>query len=374
MDANLVSQSPMGAFGVNFYKAIGEQSGNLIASPLSAYFALAMVLMGARGKSESEMLRVLRLPAGLSAKNDIERLFSELTSHLNSMQQVELSLANRAFAAADIRIKPDYAKSLTKTFSSQIANVNFADPKTKNLINEWVEKVTKNKIRNLFKDDFDSATRLVLVNAVYFKGSWKNAFDKKLTSSQKFKTGGSSVQVQMMSHPRKTYMYRNLEEYNAQLLELPYKGGELSMVIILPNKDDGLAQLERSLGRADIAELLSKASNTSNVIFSMPKFKIETSLKLNAYLQKMGLVDIFTKGANLTGISEESLSVTTVVQKAFIEVNEEGTEAAASTGIGIGLTSVPNFTDFRCDHPFLYFVTFKRLFTLFGGRVMNPAA
>ncbi|XP_059483548.1 alpha-1-antiproteinase-like [Neocloeon triangulifer] len=365
-----VLQSPISGFGINFYKTLQATEGNVVASPISAYIALAMALMGARGGTETELRQALQLP---SQRDEVERFFFETISGLKNAKEVKLKLANKAFIASNLEVKPDYVSSLEKNFFTTIESIDFTAPKATKKINNWIAWATNRKILTLFENDLPPTTKLVLVSALYFKGKWKQAFSRSQTETASFKSAGRSFNVQMMYQQAKLF-YKELDQYDAKLVILPYEGDEMSMVIVLPNKEDGLAELEGKLGRGDLADLISGVKR-SLLQLSVPRFKIESTHDLKSLLQKNGVNLIFSRNANFSGITDENVSVDSIMQKAFIEVNEEGAEAAAATGVTfVGLSALqPRQVIFNCDHPFLYFVLFKRSFTIFGGRVTSPA-
>ncbi|XP_059482067.1 serpin B3-like isoform X2 [Neocloeon triangulifer] len=364
-----VKTSPFSAFGINFYKKLQETEGNVVASPISALTVLAMALNGARGETEAELRQALQVSA---VREEVERIFFEAINSLKKTENAVVTMANKAFIADRFNIKPNYVASLKKSFLTTIEGIDFSASDATTKINDWVAEATNQKIQKLFVDPLDSATRLVLVNALYFKGEWRKQFDRDETETKPFKSTSGNLNVQMMSLSSAFY-YKKLDQYDAQLVEIPYKGNEFSMVIILPNKEDGLTELEGKLGQQNLTELLFDAE-WSRVNISLPRFKIESSHDLKPLMQKMGVNLIFLNGSDFSGITDENVSVTSIVQKAYIDVNEEGSEAAAATGISMELTSAPGLSgfNFNCDHPFLYFVLFKRAFTIFGGRVSKP--
>ncbi|CAB3385094.1 Hypothetical predicted protein [Cloeon dipterum] len=318
-------------FSREFYRVVAEaEPGNLVSSPMSCLIALAMAHAGAKGDSIPKIARGLRLPENIT---DALQGLSEVVEQLREAPSVELSIANKIYVKQDFPILEEYSTALEKYFQVEAENVVFTDPSTADKINDWVSNQTKDKIKNLVdSNSFDGLTRLVLVNAIYFKGPWLKPFKKDKTHNRPFFTDeNNSVEVPFM-YQKTHFPYNKLDELDAQLLVMPYEGLELSMAIILPNKKEGLKELEEKLATADLGKLL-QSGYPRDVEVYLPKFKIETSLDLVDHLSKMGLSHIFSDDVNLTGISiAEELKVSKVVQKAFIEVSEEGTEAAAATG------------------------------------------
>ncbi|CAB3385440.1 Hypothetical predicted protein [Cloeon dipterum] len=319
-------------FSRQFYRVVAEaEPGNIVSSPLSCLIALAMAHAGAKGDSIPIIAEGLRLPENMT--HALEGL-SEVVTQFRRAEKVELSLANKIYVKQDFPILEEFSMALAKYFQVKAENVVFTDPSTADKINKWVSEQTKNKIKNLVDSNFfDDQTRLVLVNATYFKGSWLKPFKTHKTRDRPFFTDeNSSVPVPMMFQQRE-FTYRKLDELDAQLLILPYQGNDMSMAIILPNKKNGLKELEENLANSNLGKLLQSASPLEVTVY-LPKFKIETSLDLVDHLTKMGLRHIFSDDVNLTGISTtDDLKVSNVVQKAFIEVSEEGTEAAAATAM-----------------------------------------
>ncbi len=218
-------------------------------------------------------------------------------------------------------------------------------------------------------------TRLVLTNAVYFKGDWVKPFDKKATKEEDFAISAQDkVKVPLM-HQKAELGYA--EEDTLQLLEMPYAGRELSMVVLLPKKVDGLAELEKSISVDRLDSLLSKL-RAREVVTYLPKFKMEASFGLKPTLETLGMKRAFSAEADFSGISEQKdLSISAVIHKAFVDVNEEGTEAAAATGIMMRATAARQTVQppvFRADHPFLFLIRETTTGSiLFMGRLTNPA-
>ncbi|XP_076756700.1 serine protease inhibitor 3/4 isoform X3 [Xylocopa sonorina] len=358
-------------FSSSFFQTVAEEnSGNLIMSPLSADVVLAMAAYGARGETENQFKKVLHLPS----PNDLGKSgYQTLIDNLNSVQENKLLLANKIFIAKHFSVKPTY-KDITQTyFRSAAQTVDFSkSQEAANIINSWVQQNTNNLIKDIFSPaDLDTMTALVLVNAVYFKGQWKNKFNSEDTKSMPFHIDNNTVKNVPTMHRQGTYQYGELPDLNARFIVIPYKGDELSMVIILPNKIDGLTEVEKKLQTVNLSNILNQGYEREVNLF-LPKFKVESKIVLNSVLQKMGLVDAFTGDANFSGISDNGLTVSKVVQKAFIEVNEEGSEAAAATEFEIAYFAYPSVEEFRVNGPFFYTIMARNgSIILFNGRVID---
>ncbi|XP_047344055.1 antichymotrypsin-2-like isoform X7 [Vespa velutina] len=357
-------------FSSLFFREVGKENrGNLITSPLSASIALSMAAYGSRGETEKEFKQVLHLPEESVARTG----YSNIISTLNAVKDVELRLANKIFINKQFSVKPSFQELTQSAFLSASQNLDFSQNiQAADTINQWVEEQTNKRIKDLINpSNVNGGTAMVLVNAVYFKGNWKTKFDPKLTKNEPFHvTKNEIINVPTMSMTG-NFKYAELTELNAKLLELPYKGEEFSMIIIVPNDIDGLAELEEKLPQYDIGELLKKAYKTE-VQLHLPKFKIESSLNLNQNLKNLGIKEAFSQSANFEGISDIELKISDVVQKAFIEVNEEGSEAAGASGINIeDRLGRPTVDPVHIDIPFLVIIQRDNVY-LFVARVQKP--
>ncbi|TFK12368.1 tRNA 2'-phosphotransferase 1 [Platysternon megacephalum] len=406
-------------FCLDFFKELNKDrpSGNIIYSPLSISAALGMVLLGARGNTATQIQKVLRFTElrenenpgtgrSLAATSDensesssrrslhphlpvpddqcdipggIHSQFHDIFSAINEpTTSYELANANRLYGEKTFNFLQQYLSCIQKLYQAELEPVDFlnAAEETRKQINVWVETFTKGKIKDLFAPNtLSTNTKLVLVNAVYFKGQWAVEFKKENTKETPFQINKTtSKPVQMMYHKDK-YKIAIIEEHDCQVLELPYKGGDLSMYILLPKDYTGLTQLEKELTYEKLTTWISPDSlKEDEVAVSLPRFKIETEAQLNQYLKALGITNLFSHESDLSGIAEAGgLSVSEAVHKAYIEVNEEGTEAAAATGIGIGVTSVRQHVQFVADHPFLFFIRHQKTkCILFYGTFSSP--
>jgi serpin B len=249
--------------------------------------------------------------------------------------------------------------------------------KARKIINQWVEEKTKDKIKNLIKPGIlNPLTRLVLVNAIYFKGNWASQFDEKRTKDETFYLlSGKRVQAPMMAQKEE---FRYAKKESLQVLELPYVGEDLSMIVLLPGKTDGLPELERHLTRGTLMQWLTGLRKQKVQVF-LPKFKMTSQFRLDQTLTAMGMRDAFDPNkANFAGMDGRRnwLYIGAVIHKAFVDVNEEGTEAAAATAVAMRIKMArPPSPIFRADHPFIFLIRDNKTGSiLFIGRVLDPLA
>ncbi|XP_068904923.1 uncharacterized protein [Tenebrio molitor] len=322
------------AFTNNLYKVLAEKEGNVFFSPISVHVVLSMAYQGALDTTAEKFANTLHVPKAKAAAEG----YNEIMKRLNSVTNVTLLMANKVFLMEGFQLLSDFENAVTKHFLSEVQLVDFKkNEEAAKTINSWVEVQTREKIKDLIqKDDLDGSTRLVLVNAIYFKGDWKHKFDKERTKTEPFYLNDKdTIDVQMM-HIKKKFNYKNDSELQAQVIELPYTNEDLSMFIILPNEKNGIGNLEKKLATMNLTDI-SKNMWSTEVNLALPKFKIEQTIDLKDALTKLGLGEIFDeRKANFGGmiqVGSGNLYVSKVVQKAFIEVNEEGAEAAAATVI-----------------------------------------
>lgn len=365
------------AIAFKFYAAEAKKPGNVFFSPYSMYSAFAMVYEGARGKTAGEISSVFAFPA--KAK-DLRADLGALNKGLDAAARgAEFVQANSFWAQKDYKFLPAYLKTLRGEYRAEAMEADFKleTEKSRQRINAWTENKTKGKIRNLFpQGGLDALTRLVLVNAVYFKGRWQGPFSAEMTADADFtRDSGEKVKVKMMGAPGTRSADYN-ENDRLQALRLPYAGGGLAMLVLLPRPGVTLASLEQELTPEKLKDLRS-GLYTQKVKAFLPRFSFSTDYQLNRSLADLGMPEAFTERADFSGMdSSKRLYIQKAVHKAFVEVNEEGTEAAAATGVAMGLKSmVMDFTVFRADRPFLFFIEDAATgLVLFMGRMENPAA
>ncbi|XP_073703204.1 leukocyte elastase inhibitor-like [Garra rufa] len=427
-------------FSLNLFKKIsgGNASKNVFYSPMSISSALAMVSLGAKGNTAAQMYKVLgfdnpagpnpatpaphqpnkpqvpcsvksqhepqmtqqtqkcEIPAelkkppaqptpGPKTDDQIHSSFNKLMSELNKPGvPYALSLANRLYGDQSYQFVEKFLTDAKKYYEAGLEKVDF---KTKSEaarvdINKWVEKKTQEKIKDLLqKGSISDMTKLVLVNAIYFKGNWEKKFSKEATRDGQFKLSKTQNKPVKMMNKKSKFPLASIPEMNSQVLELPYVGKNLSMLIILPNEiqdeTTGLQKLEKALTHEKLMEWTKPSKMfQEEVQVSLPKFKMTDTYELVPLLRSMGLEDVFDpQKVNLSGMSPNNdLVVSAVIHKAFVEVNEEGTEAAAATGIVFVTTSMPaDPKRFIADHPFLFFIRHNPSNSiLFYGRFCSP--
>jgi serpin B len=350
---------------------------NLFFSPTSISLALAMTAAGARGPTQSEMVKVLHLDADLTQAHAHYHQLLEKWNAVGEKRAYQLRVANRLWGQKGYPIHPEFLALTHEQYGAEMLLVDFAQAAAASReINHWVEQQTNGKINNLIPPaSLNALTRLVLTNAVYFKGDWAQPFDKRNTREEDFTVSAQAkVKVPLM-HQQTKMGYA--EEETFQVLEMPYAGRELSMVVLLPKKFDGLPTLEKAITVDKLGSLMSKL-RVRKVITYLPKFKLETSFSLNPTLEAMGMKRAFSRTADFSGISTaENLYISAVLHKAYVDVNEEGTEAAAATGVMVGAMAARRpepVPVFRADHPFLFLIRDTKAGNiLFMGRLTNPS-
>jgi len=369
-------------FAFDLYARLKGAEGNLFLSPYSISTALAMTYGGARGETAEQMVKVLCLPASGGA---IHVAYATLQSDLNAAGAkgaFDLVVANRLWGQKGFAFLPDFLALVEKNYGAGLEQVDFvADTEgSRKTINAWVEKQTRDKIKDLLKPGIlDAMTRLVLTNAIYFKGKWAEEFDKKATQEEDFFLTPEKKVAAPLMHQTKHFGYFDGGEMHA--LELAYQGDRLSMVVLLPKRNvppgakDDLAALEASLSADKVAGWLGQLRRRE-VRVTLPRFKTTAEFGLKGTLVAMGMADAFNpNAADFSGMTgTKDLFISAVVHKAFVDVNEEGTEAAAATGVVMAGKSAPAPAPvFRADHPFLFLIRdTKTGAILFLGRILDP--
>jgi serpin B len=380
-----VKASPVPAavnqFGFDLYQRLAADRGNVFASPFSVSTALAMTAAGARGTTLDEMLKVLHLPADAAATDaGFRALFDGVNGGRSAKRAYQLSTANAIWAQKGYPWRPEFKDRVAGNYGAGLREADFASAheSARVAINAWVEKETREKIKELLaKGTVDADTRMVLTNAVYFKGDWAAKFDKALTKDAPFTAAdGTKADVPLM-HREGEYGYAE-PAAGVQLLDLPYAGGELSMLVALPREAGGLDRVAKSVS-ADALAGWVKSLRPSPVKVYLPRFKVETEYKLNDPLKALGMKAAFEGSADFSGMhtGPERLFISLVVHKAYADVTEEGTEAAAATGVVAKRVAAPVPREpvvFRADRPFLFLIRdVKHGAVLFLGRLTDPS-
>ncbi len=344
-------------FGLDLYAELAKKPGNVVCSPLSVRTILALTAAGAGGATRGEMISALKLPGSVEAS---DATVSALMAQLNAPKGFALSVANALWVMRGFPLRPEFVTRAKTSYSAEARECDFvADPAgSRTTINRWVESKTNDKIKDLIPASaIDADTRLVLTNAAYFKADWQTPFPKPRTAPGPFTLpGGATKQVPLM-HLSAELMAGDDPAESFQTVRLPYAGGQVSMVVLVPRKPDGLPALEAGLSaerfRARLAGLKSH-----RVELTLPKFRAEFEATLNGPLQSLGMRAAFTPSADFSKLtSADKLMISLVVHKAFIEVDEAGTEAAAATGVVMTRASArlpaPPLT-VTADRSFLY--------------------
>lgn len=369
-------------WSVNMYnhlRATGEDE-NILFSPLSIALAMGVMELGAQGST----LKEIRHSMGYDGlKNGEEFSFLKDFSNMVSAEESQyvMKIANSLFVQNGFHINDEFLQMMKKYFNAEVNHVDFSqNVAVANYINKWVENYTNSLLKDLVSPrDFDSVTHLALINAVYFKGNWKSQFRPENTRTFSFtKDDESEVQIPMMYQQGEFYYGEFSDGSNEaggiyQVLEIPYEGDEISMMLVLSRQEVPLATLEPLL-KAQLIEEWTNSVKKQKVEVYLPRFTVEQEIDLKDTFKALGVTEIFNKDANLTAMSDKKeLFLSKIVHKSFIEVNEEGSEAAAASGmIAISRMAVL-YPQVIVDHPFLFLIKIRKTGTiLFMGRVMHP--
>ncbi|HNV68526.1 MAG TPA: serpin family protein [Candidatus Ozemobacteraceae bacterium] len=368
------------AFAVDLYQRLCQKEGDLFFSPFSISSALAMTRAGACASTASQMDAVLYF-TGLPEQQALHETFAAFLKTLNTSQEgLSLAISNSLWGHKNYAFLPAFLSQLEQAYGARLERVDFhAAAEARKQINDWVAKQTKDLIKDLLPDGIITPlTRLILVNAIYFKGMWEAAFDKDDTRDLPFYLrNGKAVRTPIMN---RTGSYSYAEATDLQILEIPYKGGKVAMTIFLPAKPDGLAALENGLTADLLQQHVQSLSRVEKVNVYLPRFKSTGSFSLSETLKALGMTEAFSlEKADFSGMTEKrELAISEVVHKAFVDVSEEGTEAAAATAVVMQLRCAAPMEKkipvFRADRPFLYVIrdlTHGNL--LFMGRFARPA-
>lgn len=359
-------------FAFDIFKTLNREDTDksIFISPLSISTALTMTYNGAESSTKEAMEKTLGF-------KDIDRDivnegYSNLLRFLQDVdEKLELNVANSIWIRQGQEIKEDFLSNNKSSFSTEIAALDFAKDSAVNTINKWIDDATKGKIAKMLEPPIDPDVIMYLINAIYFKGEWSKQFDPERTYDGTFKTfDGTEQAVKMMSLKDKVD-YTEGDDYKA--VRLPYGQGKLAMYAILPNEDVSINDFIDSMELDKWNEIRNNMVDTADVLLQIPKFELEYGIKnLNSSLIELGMGEAFSEDADFSGIRED-VFISNVFHKAVIEVNEEGSEAAAATVIGIGLTSaIIDPITFIADRPFMFIIADETTGTmLFMGKLLS---
>ena len=366
-------------FTLKLYAKLAGAKGNVFFSPSSIHTALAMTYAGAKGRTAEQMAETLALPRGDQAawtQHRLHKAYRGLLAQLRpgKAKGCQLHVANALWGQKGYPWLKTFLSLTADNYGAGLREVDFktAAEQARLTINKWVEDQTNEKIRELIGPGIlKPLTRLVLTNAIYFKGDWASRFEPKATRDAPFKlSAGKTVKVPMM-YQKGEFGY--FADRKALVLGMPYKGGELSMLVLLPAKFGKLAEFEKSLTAARIAGW-SKSLRKQEVRVYLPKFRLTSSFRLDKALTDLGMRDAFTYKADFSGMNgRKDLFISAVLHKAFVDVNEEGTEAAGATAVVMEKKNGGRRLVFRADRPFLFLIRHNATGAiLFMGRVADP--
>jgi len=384
-------------FALRLYQQLRTAEGNLFFSPYSISTALTMTYAGAGGQTEKQMAQALCLPTspevleklGATGKpmtrEEFAEAFGAIIKGLNAQAEkghYQLSVANALWGQAGYAFLPTFTSLVETEYGGRLREMDFvqAAEQARQTINAWVARQTNDKIRDLVsRGILGPTTRLVLTNAIYFKGDWASQFREDRTGPEPFtRSDGSEIQTAMMNQ-KASFRYAEVganDDSPVKVLDLPYVDEALSMIILLPQAHDGIALLEERLNAGNLATWLGELRK-QEVKVTLPRFKMTSKFNLQEVLTALGMGEAFTSTADFSGMTgRRDLCISNVIHQAYVDVNEEGTEAAAATGVVMKLTSVrlDETPVFRADHPFVFMIRDNQSGSiLFLGRVMSPS-
>lgn len=375
-------------FAFDLYSELDKsEQGNIFYSPYSISAALAMTYEGANGQTAKEIKSVFHFPENNILRSNFAAIYNDLNQKNKAF---ELKTGNALWVQNNFLLLKNYTSKVENYYGGKAANLDFVSKpeESRQTINSFIEQQTNNKIKDLIPEGLiDSMTRLVLTNAIYFKGTWKWGFSTSDTRNENFKiTENNTVKTPMMHmNPNKaTFNYADLD--TVQILELPYKGEKISMLLLLPKQgedfDRETGKIIRSkhtlkdinLSFEKLNEYKSQMKETKLDSISLPTFEFDTKYSMGDTLSNLGMPSAFSSGADFSGMTgNKDLFIGFVIHQAYIKVNEKGTEAAAATAVGMKLTSAMPTNFFRADHPFIFIIQEKETGNiLFMGRVTDP--
>ncbi|XP_014605927.1 PREDICTED: leukocyte elastase inhibitor-like isoform X2 [Polistes canadensis] len=345
-------------FSSNFYKILSDElDGNVVTSPLSLHTILSLLHHGSKGLTFNELQTVLYQSGADVSHDEIKSLISTL----NDIKDVELQIANAIYIQNGFEIFNEFTAVSADVFNFSLSIIDFKNKlQTFNEINSWVKKTTRDKISDILSmDDIDEDTKVILINAVYFKSHWLHKFDDKLTKQIFFHATKTDKKLVPMMYKQTKYLYGEISSLDARFIEIPYLNKDITMIILLPNEIEGLQFLEQNFKWEDISKA---SSNEVDIALTLPRFKYEVTIDLENILRKLGLHSMFEDRADFGKLTNEPVKISKIIQKAFIEVNEEGSEAAAATVAQIrfkrsALIDFPE--EFLVNRPFLFIINHK---------------
>lgn len=359
-------------FAMNLYCRL-PTDGNLFFSPFSVRSALGRAAIGARGQTRKELQEVLRLEG--NTDKAVAAWLENLEKSVMGSKDVIMEVANRIYAQKDYHFVPAYLELMKQSAGMETVDFRRQFEAVREQINLWVEQITHQKIQNLLGPGaLDTLTRMVLVNAIYFKGKWDSEFDKAKTRDESFYAPGKTVKAPLM-YQKGDYFYTDTA--NMQVLRMPYKGDRLGMVVLLPREGVSLHDVEQEVTESDkLNTILKDLYPEENVHLYLPRFEINWgTINLVDILKAMGIIEAFEPDvADFTGmVEDDTLFVSGVYHKAYVKTDEEGSEAAAATAVVMRSLGVARPTTFRADRPFMFTIYDKGTNEhLFMGRVENP--
>ncbi len=371
---NMQLSTSINSYSICMYKKTLQANKNILLSPISSYISLMAIYEGSNGRTQNEFKKALLLKDQQNSVT-LGSLTKEIT---NSKSTTSLNISNAIWLNNNFSLKPAFEKILSQNFATDFSNLNFSEQSpSATTINNWVTDKTNGYIKNIISpNDISKETAMVLTNAIYFKGKWKEQFEKSLTLPDDFYSIDKSIFKTDFMHQTEMFQYYDSDDY--QFVSLPYQDHENSLCIILPKEKYGIQNIDKILNTEILSNILSSTKKTK-IKLTIPKFKIETSCDLQKPLQEVGLKKVFTTGADLSGISEQKpLFISGIRHKTFISIDEEKTVAAGATATMIATTSFnPQRSEpivFKADHPFLFFIYNNKTKTiLFIGRYVSAA-
>lgn len=352
-------------FAFEIFKQVFKKDSSICISPYSISFALSMAYAGARHETQTQMSSVLKYDLNQQKSHEA---FAEIQRQLNLFKgdtSIGLAMANAIWKKEEEKIYPEYIDLLKTYYYASLYSMTNAKA-----INDWAKAKTYNKIDNVVSEELVKRSRVILTNAIYFKGNWLKEFDIKNTRKDTFLISKNNKTIVDMMYLQNNFNY--YEDESSQVLEMSYKGNELSMLIVLPKEKSSISELIENIDFQKLGDYKFGLQEKKINVF-LPKFKFTSEFELSRELKQMGLTDPFNNSADFSGMAPKGLFISNIIHKAFIEVNEKGSEAAAITAVVITRSALPKIIEFNANRPFLFFIMDKQTETiLFMGSVINP--